>query len=202
MMRLAALLGLVMFPVLLAAQPAQAQIIGRDMERGEEAAPPPSAAAKLDTLFARLAEAEDAASAKEIAKAIWQAWLESGSDTVDLLVLRATSAMEKEDYDVALHLLDAVVALEPNFAEGWNKRATVYYFRRDYDKSISDIGHVLALEPRHFGAMAGLGAMLKEIGRSDAALEIYRRALKINPHLSGAKRAIEELSVEVEGRDI
>jgi tetratricopeptide (TPR) repeat protein len=156
----------------------------------------------IDALFASLSAAADEDTAKGIAAAIWRAWLESGSDSVDLLVVRAASAIEDKEYDTALDLLNAVVELEPAYAEGWNKRATVFYLLREYDKSISDISHVLALEPRHFGAMAGLGAMLKETGRDDAALAIYRRALEVNPHLPGAKRAVDELSVKVEGRDI
>jgi len=205
MTRLSVLPACLVIPVLLAASPALAQGQvpgGQVLGNAARKAAPDGENSKLDELFARLAKAPDDASATEIANAIWRVWLESGSDTVDLLVLRATSAMQDKDYDVALKLLNIVVGLDPSYAEGWNKRATVHYLKHEYDKSISDIRHVLAIEPRHFGAMAGLGSMLKEIGRNAAALEIYRRALAINPHLDGAKRAIRELSVEVEGRDI
>jgi tetratricopeptide (TPR) repeat protein len=156
----------------------------------------------LDTLFESLATAPSKEDADLVTASIWRVWGDSGSDTVNLLMDRALEAMKKEEFDTALLILDEVVELEPRFAEGWNRRATVHFRLGYYSASVADIQHTLILEPRHFGAMSGLGAILKETGREKSALEVFRRALTFNPHLESASKAVKELSVEVEGRDI
>ena len=156
----------------------------------------------IDRLFEGLRKAESKEQADIITATIWRMWRQSGSATTDLLMERSLSAMDDDEFETALQILDEVVELAPDFAEGWNRRATVHFRLRQYGASISDISHTLALEPRHFGAMSGLGAILKETGREAAALEIYRRALALNPHLEGASKAVKELTVKVEGRGI
>ena len=91
--------------------------------------------------------------------------------------------MEQENYPLALDVLDQVVLVKPDFAEGWNKRATVYYLLDDYAASLTDIRRTLALEPRHFGALAGLGMILEHTGHEERAIEVFRRALEINPQM-------------------
>ncbi len=118
----------------------------------------------LDTLFGALKIAPDATSAKAIENRIWQAWSESGSDTCDLLMTRVKDAIEEKDYDLAVRLLNSVIAIRPGYVEAWNQRATVYYLKDDYPRAIADIAEVLAREPRQFGALAGLGMMLQDIG--------------------------------------
>ncbi len=113
--------------------------------------------------------------------AILKLWLESGSDTVDLLMERTLKAMDEKNYSLALDFLDRIVTLEPDYVEGWNKRATVFYLTDDYGKSVSDIERVLSIEPRHFGALAGLGTILRELGDDKRALEAYRQALALDP---------------------
>jgi tetratricopeptide (TPR) repeat protein len=156
----------------------------------------------LDTLFEALKIAPDAESAKAIETRIWGVWIVSGSDTCNLLMGRAKVAADEKDYDLAIKLLDAVVELKPNYVEGWNRRATVYYLMNDYGHSLADIREVLAREPRHFGALAGLGLILQELGDDAHALEAYRRALAINPHLEHVGETVKTLREKVEGRDI
>jgi tetratricopeptide (TPR) repeat protein len=156
----------------------------------------------LDALFETLRSADDEEAAKAAESSIAQIWLNSGSDTVDLLMDWALEAMDKEDYPHALDLLDRIVTIRPGYAEAWNKRATVHFINDDYGKSIADLERVLALEPRHFGALAGLGTILRELGDEDRALEAYREALTLDPYLEEVEKAIEELESETGGEDI
>jgi tetratricopeptide (TPR) repeat protein len=156
----------------------------------------------LDTLFDALKVAPDAESAKAIEERIWARWIVSGSDTCNLLMGRVKAAADDKDYDLAVKLLDAVITLKPDYVEGWNRRATVYYLQKDYGHALADIREVLAREPRHFGALSGLGLILQEIGDDKHALEAYRRALAVNPHLEHIGDVIKTLSEKVEGRDI
>jgi tetratricopeptide (TPR) repeat protein len=156
----------------------------------------------LDTLFKALKIAPDETSARAIESRIWAVWTISCSDTCNLLMARVKVATEAKDYDLALKLLSAVIEIKPNYVEAWNQRATVYYLKDDYAHAIADIGEVLAREPRHFGALSGLGMMLQELGDDKDALNAYRDALKIDPHLENVPDTVKELTVKVEGRDI
>jgi tetratricopeptide (TPR) repeat protein len=156
----------------------------------------------LDTLFEALKIAPDESSAKAIEDRIWALWMASGSDTCNILMSRAKMAADGQDYGLAIKLLDAVVELRPDYVEGWNRRATVYYLQKDYAHSLADIRQVLAREPRHFGALSGLGAIMQEIGDDKHALEAYRRALAVDPHLEHVGEVVKTLSEKVEGRAI
>ena len=162
----------------------------------------PGDEAAINALFDKLKMAQTTELAQPIANDIWRLWLRSGSDTVDLLITRVQLLMREREFDQALELLDTVVEIAPHYAEGWNKRATVFYMKGDFRQSIADVRQVLALEPRHFGALSGLGSMLREVGNPASALGAFRAALKVHPFLAGAARAIEELTDEVEGRKI
>jgi tetratricopeptide (TPR) repeat protein len=156
----------------------------------------------LDTLFGALKLAPDEASAKAIEERIWAIWVSSGSDTCNLLMSRVRAATDEKDYDLAIKLLNAVIALKPDYVEAWNRRATVYYLKQDYGHSVADIAQVLAREPRHFGALSGLGMILQEIGDDKDALEAYRKALAVDPHLDNVPDVVKTLTEKVEGRDI
>lgn len=156
----------------------------------------------LDGLFEKLAEAETPAEADLIENEIWRIWMQSGSATVDLIVARGTEALRSQDYAVALDLFSMAVELAPDYPEGWNKRATLYYVIDDYEAAIADISQVLAREPRHWAALMGLAVMMDDLDRKDAALTAYRQAVAINPQLDDAHEAIKRLEVEVEGRGI
>lgn len=155
-------------------------------------------AAHLEELFSELADPANQAWEATQAQ-IYAMWNQSGSPSMDLLAKRADDAMATEDYETALDFLDDLVRLAPDYAEGWNKRATVYFLRDEYGLALRDIARTLTLEPRHFGAYAGLGIILDRLGDEKGALEAYRRAVAINPHLDGAAEGIRKLSREVEG---
>jgi tetratricopeptide (TPR) repeat protein len=156
----------------------------------------------LDFLFEALKIAPDDASAKAVEDRIWALWLASGSDTANLLMSRVKSAIEAQNLDLALKLLDAIVALKPDYIEAWNRRATIYYMKKDFGRSLDDIRQVLAREPRHFGAMSGLGMILQEFGDDKHALEVLRRALAVHPHLKNIPDMVKTLTEKVEGRNI
>jgi tetratricopeptide (TPR) repeat protein len=156
----------------------------------------------LDTLFEGLKIAPDGDSAKAIEKRIWALWMVSGSDTCNLLMGRAKAAADGKDYDLAIKLLDAVIELKPGYTEAWNRRATLYFLQKDYGHALADLREVLLREPRHFGALSGVGLILQEIGDDKNALEAYRRALAINPHLENIDDIVKTLREKVEGRDL
>jgi tetratricopeptide (TPR) repeat protein len=156
----------------------------------------------LDFLFGALKAAPDEASAKHVEARIWAIWMQTPSDTAALLMVRAKAAMDAQQADVALKLLDAVIKLRPDYVEAWNRRATLHYLKNDYTRSLADIQQVLAREPRHFGALAGLGMIMQEIGDDKRALEAFRKALAINPHLEKVPDLVKSLTEKVEGRDI
>src|SRR5438045_9427175 len=156
----------------------------------------------LDFLFGALKAAPDQASAKHVEARIWALWLQTQSDTAALLMMRAKAAMDAQQIDVALKLLDAVVKLRPDYVEGWNRRATLYSLQNDYAHSLADIQQVLVREPRHFGALAGLGMIMRDLGDDKRALDAFRKALAINPHLEKVPELVKTLSEKVEGRDI
>jgi tetratricopeptide (TPR) repeat protein len=157
---------------------------------------------KLDTLFEALKIAPDEDSAKAIEERIWAVWVVSGSDTTNLLMGRVKAATDDKNYDLALKLLGAVIAINPKYVEAWNQRATIFYLKDDYGHALADIREVLALEPRHFGAWSGLGLILQDIGDDKHALEAYRKALAIDPHLEHIPDVVKTLTEKVEGRDI
>src|SRR6201996_8655885 len=156
----------------------------------------------LDFLFGALKAAPDEASAKHVEARIWALWLQTPSDTTALLMVRAKAAMDAQQMDVALKLLDGVVKLRPDYVEGWNRRATLYYLQNDYVHSLEDIEQVLVREPRHFGALAGLGMIMQDLGDEKRALDAFRKALAINPHLDRIPDMVKSLREKVEGRDI
>lgn len=156
----------------------------------------------LDFLFGALKAAPDASSAKAIEDRIWAVWIISPSDTANLLMTRVKTAIESKDLDLAVKLLDAIIAIKPDYVEAWNRRATIHYMRKDIDRSLADIRQILAREPRHFGALAGLGLIMQDLGDDKRALEVYRRALEVHPHLPRIPDMIKSLTEKVEGRDI
>jgi tetratricopeptide (TPR) repeat protein len=156
----------------------------------------------LDFLFGALKAAPDDDSAKLVENRIWALWLASGSDTANLLMTRAKAAIDGTDLDLAIELLDAIVKIKPDYVEAWNRRATIHYMRKEFGEAMADIQQVLRLEPRHFGALSGLGMILQEFGDEKRALEAFRRALEINPHMAKVPDMVKSLSEKVEGRDI
>lgn len=205
---------LILAGALLAASPALAQDAGSRFPGGpepdllEEAAPPDapetaeSRETRLDRLYARLKEAPDEKRASGIARNIQRELMNSGSPTVALLMTQATAAVAAKDLPVALDLLDAVVRLKPGFAEGWNRRATVYFMLDDYGKSLADLERSLALEPRNWEAIGGLASILSALDEKDSARAACRQALEIYPLQPRIRKSCDELDDERDGEDI
>lgn len=157
--------------------------------------------AALDDLFARLKTADPAASGR-IEREIVNEWSKSGSPAMDLLLQRGRDAMAAGETQLAIEHFTALTDHAPDFAEGWNGRATAYYQAGLIGPSVADIAHVLTLNPRHFGALTGLAAIQESLGNKDRALEIYRSVLTIHPHLTDVSKAIERLEKDVAGTDL
>lgn len=156
----------------------------------------------LEFLFGALKAAPDEETAKAVEQRIWAAWVVSPSDTANLLMTRVRTAIEAKDEVLAIKLLDSIVKIKPDYIEGWNRRATLYYMKKDYGRALADIREVLKREPRHFGALAGFGMILQDIGDDKQALEVYRRALAVYPKLQRIPDLVKSLQEKVEGRDI
>ena len=157
---------------------------------------------RLNELFARLQATNDPIEAKQLEQIIWLIWKRSEMEGTNILMEQGEEAMGAGDFKTALQTFNAMVKLEPDFAEGWNKRATVFYLIDNYRASVADVQRTLALEPRHFGALAGLGLVYDALEEKKKALEAYRSALAIHPHLFGVQMRIEQLSKEIEGQPI
>ena len=156
----------------------------------------------LDFLFGALKVAPDTESAKAVEARIWSIWNQTPSDTAALLMTRVKTAIDRKEPDVAIKLLDAIIKLRPDYIEAWNRRATLYYLQNNYGRSLADIREVLVREPRHFGALAGLGMIMQELGDDKRALDAFRKALAVNPHLEKVPDLVKSLTEKVEGRDI
>jgi tetratricopeptide (TPR) repeat protein len=156
----------------------------------------------LDFLFGALKVAPDDVTAKAIEERIWALWTLSKSDTANLLMTRVKTAVDAKDLDLAIKLLNSIVKIKPDYVEAWNRRATLYYMKKDYGHAVNDIREVLKREPRHFGALAGLGLIMQDIGDNQKALEVYRRALALYPRMERIPDLVKTLQEKVEGRDI
>lgn len=173
------------------------------------AAPPPAPAANtpvpkadLDRWFADLAKAESAEDAKPIEEKIENAFKQSGSPSIDLLMSRANAALNAADNKTAGALLDAVTKAAPAYAEAWHIRATMDAAGGNDSAAMLSLQKVVSLNPRHFSAMAELAGMLEDYGDKKGALAMYRRALALDPQLEGAARSVRALERDVEGQGI
>jgi tetratricopeptide (TPR) repeat protein len=156
---------------------------------------------RLDPLFDRLKSAQ-AAEAATAQREIWRIWIDTPDSVSERLMRQGIGAMAAEELAAARRIFDRLIEREPDFAEAWNKRATVHYLMGNFSASVSDIQKTLELEPRHFGALSGLGLIYDAIGEPEAAIRSFNAALEINPHLDGTRDRIEELSRTVRGRRI
>ncbi len=156
----------------------------------------------LDDLFVRLEAAEDATAARGVVLMINRRWLRSGSDTADLLMTRARQAARERDHALAVELLDRVIAMQPDWAEAWNRRSVAFHRLGDPLAAMADIHRTVTLEPRHFAAWAGLGHILRESGDEAAALASYEHALSIHPHIPRLQPIVEKLRRDLYGMDL
>ncbi|HVY88894.1 MAG TPA: tetratricopeptide repeat protein [Hyphomonadaceae bacterium] len=140
--------------------------------------------------------------ATNIEQQVWDSWLVSGSATVDILMKRGLEYQKDDDVEAARDLFDRAIAIKPDYAEVWNRRAVLFFNDGKYDEAIKDLESALTYEPRHFGAWVGIGMIFESIDRPEAALKAYRKALAIDPHLESAKQAEKRLIPLVEGRPL
>jgi tetratricopeptide (TPR) repeat protein len=157
---------------------------------------------RLEALFTHLKAASHPLAAREIEIDIWHIWADSDDGAVRALMQQGLLAMDQGDLRRALDKFDQIVHIAPNFAEGWNRRATVNYLLGNYTKSLSDIEKTLMLEPRHFGALSGRGLVYMALGKEELALDSFEAALKVYPLMPGASRNAKELRKRLHRRDI
>ena len=154
---------------------------------------------QLDKMFTRLTETKSETEASALTQAIWILWTTSDDSNVNDMMRRGIRLMNLQNYGEALDIFDRMVKYAPEFAEGWNKRATVHYMMGNFTASVADIQKTLALEPRHFGALSGLGMINVELERGPDALKAFEAALKANPYLPVARQQIQELKKKLQG---
>ena len=157
---------------------------------------------RLPDLFRQLQQAKSPVEAMTIESVIWAIWAESGDKELDRLLAEGTAAMSVRDYATALSDFDALTKRAPQFAEGWNKRATLLYLLGDLQASLEDIGRVLKLEPRHFGALAGLGLVNLGLDREEAARDAFAQVLKIDPMNLAAKANLKAVQQQLDDKSI
>ncbi len=156
----------------------------------------------LDKLFAQLQTTQDADEARKIEGWIWRVWTRRGEQKVDVAMARGISAMSTQAFSSALSYFNRAIELAPDYAEAWNKRATLHYFMGNYDASVLDIRKTLELEPRHFGALAGLGLIYNAYGNDEGALRALERVLEIHPLMDGVASEVERLRGVLGGKKI
>lgn len=159
-------------------------------------------AARLDALFSELKRERNERAATRIASRISEELGRSGSASVDLMMQWAQKAATERKFDVALDFLDQVTTMRPEFAEGWNRRATVHFMMNNYRKSMADIERTLELEPRHFGALSGIARIMSATDRPRLALDAYERVLAVYPMMRDAQNAVGELAEDLAGEPI
>ena len=147
----------------------------------------------LDQLFLQLAHTGVKQESDRISAEIWERWARIDNAKASAWLERGIRAMSNQHYREALRSFNEVIHIAPTFAEGWNKRATLFYLAGKHDRSIDDIKQTLALEPRHFGALSGLGLILVAQDNFSGALIAFRKALVLNPHLIRIKRYVDRL---------
>lgn len=161
----------------------------------------PAGAADIDALYDRLKTASET-DAPRLEAEIEAAWQQSGSAAMDLLLQRGQEAMAMGEPDLAVEHFSALIDHAPDFAEAYNSRAAAFYQQGDFGPAIDDVAHALTLDPRHFTAITGLATLLEAMDRPAAALEAYRMALAIHPHLGEAQETMERLEAETAGQEI
>lgn len=149
---------------------------------------------ELNKLFKELKGAKDLSIAQTIENKIWEIWTKHPNQKVltDSLTI-GTELMNRGEFSLAYNIFSNIVEKEPEWAEGWNKRATVLYLMNNYQSSLEDIEEVLVLEPRHFGALSGQALVYIKLGQYEKAIKSYKAAQKVYPIIAGAKKMIPQL---------
>ncbi len=158
-------------------------------------------AKELPALFEELAVVSDQNRANQIQQSVWEHWLTGPDEAADALMLQIQTALQLGRHQVGLVLTNQLIDQYPDYAEGWNKRATFFYLLNRLDESVEDIQTTLNLEPNHFGALSGLGLILLRTGDAEGALAAFEAVLEINPlsasALQNAEQARDQLGTEI-----
>ena len=157
---------------------------------------------QLEELFQQLKTTESRAETELLQADIWQVWLQTGTPESDHWMAQGLTAMSEQEYDEAIDFFTQIIEAQPQYAEGWNKRATAYYLRGNYKASIDDIERTLALEERHFGALSGLVSIYRAIGDDRGALRTLERLADITPSDEAVQGQIQQLRGELGIRNI
>ena len=152
---------------------------------------------QLDALFARLRLTDDAELLRLTENQIWAIWMQHDNADVQRLLELATIRMNNGRFSEALVVYNEIVASYPDFAEAWNKRATLHYLAGNYEESLADIERVLELEPRHFGALSGKGLVYLQQGELTEAREAFTALLSVHPNSPGAQNNLELVEQEL-----
>ena len=155
---------------------------------------------RLPALFEQLRSTGEPLEARNAELEIWRIWMSSGRDDVDGIMREGIEAMQSGRFGEAIDHFGRIVEMVPDFAEGWNKRATAYYLNDDLGESVQDIQRTLKLEPRHFGAISGMGLIFLKRGDPVGALDAFEAVLEIHPHSRGTRYRVELLRQELLGR--
>jgi tetratricopeptide (TPR) repeat protein len=158
---------------------------------------------KLDALFDTLLNSETTPSqASVVTSEIWQQWLKTDNSDAQKLMSLGIDKMNAYALDDAVRVFSAIIEIEPEFAEAWNKRATAYYMMEKFALSTADVAETIRLEPRHFGALSGQGLIYLKTNRRQAAVEWFKKALKVNPFMDNIRSSIEQLEQELKANII
>lgn len=157
---------------------------------------------RLSDLFTKLESADSVENAFSIEKRIWEIWTSHEDAKIDALMAAGLQRMVPGQYANSLAIFNKVITEAPDFAEGWNKRATLLYLMGDLTGSVRDIESTLALEPRHFGALAGLGLIYRAIEKPKSALKAFEKVLEISPQSLGARIHVKQLRAEMRGEKL
>lgn len=154
----------------------------------------------LKKLFLNLKNAPDATAANLVAEEVWAVFLQSGSASVDFVLLRGIAAQTRGDMKLARRMYDHVTRLQPDYAEGWSRSGRLAILEEDLNRAVADTLQSLILEPRHFYALWTLGNILETLGKQDAAFEAYLAAFKLYPEHEKIKERVEFLKEDVKGK--
>ena len=157
---------------------------------------------RLPPLFEILRTATSADHIGHAERAIWIIWLESGREDVDRLMEAGIQEMSGGRLRASIETFGEIIDLAPEFAEGWNKRATAYYLAGELDASIRDVERTLALEPRHFGALSGLGLIYLAKGDELGALRAFEATLVVHPRAPAARFHVQRLRSKLKIRSV
>lgn len=157
---------------------------------------------RLDELFTHLQDVTEPQDVFTIERKIWAIWLEASDEKAQDLLDAGIDAMNRGDHRSALDAFNKVVAVAPDFAEGWNKRATLHYIMGNLESSLEDITRTLELEPRHFGALSGRGLVYANLDDLEKALIAFEGALAVNPKMAGPRINADAIREVLKKREI